>query len=156
MTPRRRLAALLLGSLLLAACGPRVTSVPLRAADGPSAAAGAPRMTVTERGDSVQATAFVAGQYFAGPVLRESREVWVPVRDVDTYRDSQGNKRQRVVYYQERRTVYGPRAEALLTSGTSGDTLACDFRLAAPAWGFGGGGIAECLASDGTRVAASF
>jgi len=151
------LTAALLAATLLAGCrAPVATNVPLTLEGRPAGVAGQPYMTITEDSGGARATAAVGGQYYFGALVRESREVWVPVREVKTYRDSQGRERQRVVQHQELRRVYGPRARGLLTSGSSGDTLDCAFHLDHPAWGFSQGGVAECEASDGTRVVARF
>ena len=155
--PRRpAAAALLLAGLLLAGCGPRVTNLPMTIEGRPAGEAGEPRMTITEDGGGARATAFVEGQYYAGRIVQESHEEHYPVQEFETYKDKKGKQRQRVVQRWETRTVYAAEAFGLLTSGSSGDTLRCDFRLAEPAWGFSQGGIADCEASDGTRVVASF
>lgn len=153
---RSAAATLVLASLLLAGCGPTVTNLPMHVEGRPAGEAGQPRMTITEEGGAVRATAFVEGQYYAGRILQESHEETYPVQEVETYKDKKGKTRQRVVQRWETRRVYGAEAFGLLTAGGSGDTLRCDFRLAEPAWGFSQGGIADCLASDGTRVVASF
>jgi len=149
-------ATLLLAALLLAGCGPRVTNLPMKIEGRPAGEAGEPRMTITEDGGGARATAFVEGQYYAGRILQESREEHYPVQEVETYKDKNGKEHQRIVQRWETRTVYAAEAYGLLTSGSSGDTLRCDFRLAEPAWGFSQGGIADCETSDGTRVVASF
>jgi hypothetical protein len=151
-----RLLAPLLCGLLLAACAPTVTNLPMKIEGRPAGEAGEPRMTITEDANGVRATAFVEGQYYAGRIVQESHEESYPVQEVETYKDRKGKTHQRIVQRWETRTVYEAEAFGLLTSGSSGDTLRCDFRLAEPAWGFSQGGIADCLASDGTRVVASF